>query len=374
MKMTSSALNTLLLLTVTAQTAAWQAGQTSALRVQRPLFRLRGGAHRDGRTSVFFNPWRTSSPKPHERLKETWHFGNHSGLMKLNANWTGDIADFSWGCTIGLGGGFVVGRWLRWVAATITQSVVGLPVFCASHVTFLFVVNSMLVRSNIITINYARLGAHPLVFKRVRPISKRFDMDGDGLLTWSDLEILLNKLLGRRIGTWLSKQLRRSGLDQDGDGRFTKEDIQLLIAGNEHGSLGVEVGSGVGVLVGCLTHPLQYQRLSKWTYRLARMTAVVAIRSLGVAASTINTACHFCLRGKKPESSAEVTVGRDGGEAEWGTETVQEGEAATDAETNWGRKWRAVCDTFQLQSTRVTKALRTLRDKAVAIVASRLQK
>jgi hypothetical protein len=223
--------------------SAWQA----ELRTRDgPLLRLRGG--------------KLLTPNPVTQAparSEQWSLGDSK--IKLVHHWSGDVADLAIGLAIGGSCGFLCGRWARWVLRTLTESVIGVPVFVASHVAFVGATNAMLLSANLIKINWAvltqRFGG------RIRPIARRFDADGDGSLTWNDLEILISRLLGHRVGRWFTDLLRKSGVDQDGDGRFTRKDVSLFLQGNDHGSLGLQAGAAAGLAAGSLTSPLRFQQL-----------------------------------------------------------------------------------------------------------------
>lgn len=199
--------------------------------------------------------------------EERWSFGD--SRIKLCKSWSGDIADFGWGTVIGMGCGILTGRWTRWVAKTLTESVVGVPVFVLSHVLFLVTTNLMLLNAKIITINFARLGASPMLLKRIKPVARRIDKDGDGQLTWKDLELILSNVLGRRVGQWVTGFLQKTGFDQDGDGAFTRKDVMLILAGNQHGSLGLQIGAFAGVIVGSFAPLLPFHRVGHWVLSAA---------------------------------------------------------------------------------------------------------
>lgn len=236
-----------------------------------PLLRLRGGG------SIIRRPGLSNTVTTLAEVtvnEERWSFGDSS--IKLIPSWSGDVADFGIGALIGVAGGVVAGRWLRWVYKTCTESIAGVPVFAFSHVMFLVVVNMALVRAKIITINYVRLGTSPTVLGKIKPLARRIDRDGDGYLTWKDLELLLSKVLGNKIGKWLTNFLQQTGFDQDGDGMFTHKDVMLILAGNQHGALGLQVGALAGVLVGSLAPLLPTHRVATWSARVAKQTALTA--------------------------------------------------------------------------------------------------
>ena len=234
----------------------------SALR-REPLLKLRGGG------SIIRKPSRPVAGHADVLVpEERWSFGDSH--IKVRQSWSGDIADLAIGTLIGLGGGIITGRWARWAAKTMTESVVGVPVFIFSHVIFLITVNIMLFNAKILTINYTRLGTSGFVLSRVKPLARRLDRDGDGQLTWTDLEMLISKVLGNRIGKWLTNFLKQTGFDQDGDGAFTHKDVMLILGGNQHGALGLKFGAATGLLIGCFAPLLPFHSAAIMVAKAAR--------------------------------------------------------------------------------------------------------
>ena len=163
-----------------------------------------------------------------------------------------------------------------------------------SHVMFLIAMNMWLVSTKIITINYTRLGTSPLVWRRIRPIATRIDRDGDGALTWKDLELLLSKVLGNRIGKWVTNFLQKTGFDQDGDGEFTSKDLLLILSGNQHGAFGLKLGALAGTLIGAFAPLLPFKKVCAWSLRVVQKTAVAGKHVIGNAYEGLKNAWCRC--------------------------------------------------------------------------------
>ena len=219
-----------------------QSARQRLRRDHRPQpLRLRGGGRQ--RSKVLAQEVAAGLP-PLANSQERWSLGNSS--IKLVPGWNGDVADLVIGSAIGFSGGWLLGCWGGYIAQTLMSSTVAFPAFLCSHIAFTAAVGVVAMRADLVTINFKTIALRFGGFLgRIAPLRNTFDLDGDGKLSWRDLEVLFNQVLGRRVGQAVSKALK-SRMDQDGDGKFTHRDVSYFLAGNKHASLGIELGLLLG--------------------------------------------------------------------------------------------------------------------------------